>query len=134
VDAQLGNYVQGEEADRFAVGGGVAELIAADHAAGPAHVFDHDRRFAGNVRGQMLGDDASLDIGGAARRVVDDDGDRLALVELGECGLRKRAGGKHGHAGDEQHPSSHGFLPCDGRGVISSPPASLADRPTSFRA
>src|SRR5207237_4783087 len=49
---------------------------------GAADVLDDDVRLAGNVRGQMLSDDAPLDVGRAARRVVDDHGNGLALVEL----------------------------------------------------
>jgi len=44
--------------------------------------------------GQMLGDDASLDIGRAAGRVVDDHGDGLALVELGTRGVCEDRGGR----------------------------------------
>ena len=60
----------------------------------------------------MLGDNAALDIGWAAGRVVDDHGDRLALVELGQRGLRARGDGKHGHAGDDQQSLRHRFLPA----------------------
>ena len=69
------------------LGDDFAELVGADDAAGAADVPDDDRGLAGNVVRQVLGDDAALDIGRAARRVVDDHRDGLALVELGKRGV-----------------------------------------------
>jgi hypothetical protein len=59
------------------------------------------------VIGQVLRDDASLDVGGAAGRIVDDHGDGLALVELGKRNLRDDGGNQCGETGDEQKSSRH---------------------------
>src|SRR5262249_14779381 len=103
------------------------ELVGTDHAAGAAYVLDDDGGLAGNVRGQMLSDDAPLDIGRAAGRVVDDHGDGLALVELGTRGVCTDRGGERDH--DEQPCSGHrSDLPCEWtHGVISSLPLSVVD-------
>src|SRR5262249_62363806 len=80
-----------------------------DHAAGAADVLDHDVRLSGNVRGQMLSNDASLAVGRAARRVVDDHGDGLALVELSlraACESKRRERGRR-----DQSYSGHGLAP-----------------------
>src|SRR3954471_8793010 len=104
---QLGDHVQGEEADRLAVRRRLAELVAAEDAAGAADILDHDGGLAGDVVGQVLRDDASLDVGGAAGRIVDDHGDGLALVELGKRNLRDDRGNQCGETGDEQKSSRH---------------------------
>ena len=102
----LRDHVEGEEADRLAVGRRFTELVAADQAAGAADVLHHDGRVAGNLRRQVLRDDAPLDVGRTAGRIVDDHGDRLALVELGCCAVR------NGREGERRGGNQHG--PCHG--------------------
>ena len=114
ISQELRNHIDREKTDGFAVGHGLGELIGADHAAGAAHVLDDDGGLARNVRGQMLGDDAPLDIGRAAGRVVDDHGDGLALVELGTRGVCEDRGGERDYDGEPC--SDHGFgLQCEQR-------------------
>jgi hypothetical protein len=104
---QLGNHVQGEEADGFAVRRRFAKLVAADDAAGAADILDDDGRLAGDVVRQVLRDDASLDVGRSAGRIVDDHGDGLALVELGKRELRDGGGDERGEGGRQQNSSRH---------------------------
>src|SRR5262249_48945589 len=99
VAQQLGDDVQGEEADAVAVGCGLRELIGPDHAAGAGDVFDYNRGFAGNVCRQMLRDDAAFDVVGATGGVVDDHGDGAALVVLGGRGIGAGCGEDYGQAG-----------------------------------
>ena len=97
-----GQHVPCEEAERHPVVlCDLPQEIAGNHAAAAAHVLDNDRRISGNMLGQMLCDDATLDIGRTAGPVVDKHGDALALVELGLrtpcrnkscCGHRNRKG------------------------------------------
>ena len=100
VGDELGDDVEREEADGLAVRRRLAELVAADDAAGAADVLDDDGGLAGNVVGQVLRDNARLDVGGAAGRIVDDHVDRLALVELGKRGLWKGGGDQDGETSD----------------------------------
>src|SRR5690606_8918289 len=72
----------------IAVGSCLGGCVAADVAAGARLVFDYERlsqRFA-----ERLGDGACDLVGRAARREVDDDGDRFAGPLLG----RRRGGGQ----------------------------------------
>src|SRR5207253_2809706 len=98
------------KAHGVAIGRSIRELIGADDAAGAADVLDDDGRFAGNVGGQMLRDDAPLDVARSARRIVDDHGDGLALVELGKRAIRAE-GGKHNDEGGDQRFADHGSNP-----------------------
>ncbi len=95
VDAQrrvaddLRDDVEREEADGLPVGRGLGKLVGADDAAGAGDVLDDDGRLARNMLGQVLGDDAALDVRRATGGVVDDHGHGLALVELGKRAIRR---------------------------------------------
>ena len=58
-----------------------ADVIDRYEPAASAHRLHRNRRLAGNMPGQMLGENSGLDVGGAAGGKVDDDIDRLALIE-----------------------------------------------------
>ena len=107
---QLGHHIEGEEADGQAVGRGVAELVAAEQPRAAADILDHDGRMARNVVGQMLRDDAALDVGRAAGRIVDDHRDRLALVVLGLRACRNERGKRDQRC---QHCSCHEWSSLD---------------------
>ena len=59
----------------------LAQILGADDAAGAVHVLDHDVRRAIDVAGEMLGEQAALDVGRSAGSEVDQDGEPFALVE-----------------------------------------------------
>ena len=91
----------GEIADRQAVGPRAdvqTELVHGGSTAGAWHIAQDDRGLAGNVFLQVPLIDPRLGIGIAADAVVDQDGQDLALVELGRGRLRHP--GERG--GDEQ--------------------------------
>ena len=59
----------------------LAEVLGADDAAGPLHVLDDDVGLAVDVAGEMLGEQAPLDVGRPAGGEIDQDREPLALVE-----------------------------------------------------
>jgi hypothetical protein len=60
----------------------------------------------------MLGDDPPLDVVGTAGRIIDDHGQRLALVELGKGVVGQSPRGNQGDAGDGEHSSGHRSILC----------------------
>ena len=89
---QLAGHVQRKKADRFAVRCGFSELVAADKAAGAADIFHDNGGVAGNMPRQMQRDDPALKIRRSTGGIVDDHGDRLALVELSLRAARNSSG------------------------------------------
>jgi hypothetical protein len=75
------------------------------------HVADDDRRMARNVFGQMLLIDPRFGIGIAADPVIDQERQRLVLVEL-----RQRRRGRQGQSGGKKNAQNHGhhFFSCFG--------------------
>ena len=55
-------------------------ILRADHAAGAVHVLHDHGRLAGDVLGEMLGEQPALDVGRPAGREVDQHREPLALV------------------------------------------------------
>src|SRR5262245_66016588 len=60
------------------------EMVARDDAAGARHVLHDDGRVAGNVAGEMLADDAAIEVIAAARLRPHQDRNGLARVEFGD--------------------------------------------------
>jgi hypothetical protein len=59
----------------------LAQVLGPDDAAGAVHVLDDDVRLTVQVAGEMLGEQAALDVGRTAGGEVDQDREPLALVE-----------------------------------------------------
>ena len=66
--------------DRVAVGRGLGDEVGADVAARARPVVDHD--LLREALGELLRDDASDDVGAAARREGDDEADRLGGISF----------------------------------------------------
>src|SRR5581483_985309 len=89
-----------------------------------AHILHGDRRVAGNVAAQMLGENARFDVGGPARSKVDDEVKRFALIERrllrGAAASRERRGEKNCRKATSPENSSHHFLLSDGPATVGN--------------
>ena len=93
-------------------------MVAGGDAARARHVLDDDRRVAGDVRGEMLGEDAAVEIVAAAGAGADQDRDGLALVEIGDALLRRGRARDHGCSQSSENKRArnqrHGLPPHNG--------------------
>jgi hypothetical protein len=99
----------GGHVERVAVGSGGRARARRHRAAGARLVEHHD--LLADERAEPVADDAQHHVGGAARRRMGDDADRLAgkTVGLGG-GLPQRACQQRPHSRELQQPNSH-FIP-----------------------
>src|SRR5580704_979384 len=56
-------------------------MVCSKKASGPRHVPGDDRWISGNILAEMARQQASVDVGGAGRRIPDDEADCLVLVK-----------------------------------------------------
>src|SRR5262249_777975 len=86
----------------------LSQVLGPDNAAGAVHVLDDDIRRAVDVAGEVLGEQATLDVGRPAGCEVDQDGETLAGVE-GIIGAGRRCGHRESGAkrDDGAHPKHH---------------------------
>ena len=128
-DQRLDREAAAEGAEHRAVfRGHVVDVVGGVQAAGAGEVLDDEVRVAGKVPAHVAAERARIEVIAAAGGVADDDGDVLALVELGH-GLRLGAGRhRHGRRGPESNvgqsahfrPPMHRFRPCNGRASPST--------------
>ncbi len=72
-----------EDAEGKTVGLGAAvQIFGGDQRAGAGHIFDQQRRVAGNMLAHVARHDARVDIEAAAGAAADDDADSFASVEI----------------------------------------------------
>ncbi len=95
----------------------VLQVLGADHA-GRARLVVEDDRLTEDL-GRALDDDARRDVGGPARRIGDDDAQRLAGPVLGgSLSNCRRWGRRRGECGADEEPTIHGLA---GHGVLPGP-------------
>jgi hypothetical protein len=90
-----GDLVAGADEQRVAVRRGADGLLRANGAAGAAHVLDHHRH--AELLGQRLAQRAAGQVGAAAGRVADDEGD--GPVGVRRLGMGGGGAKGQGHAG-----------------------------------
>src|SRR5215475_15212891 len=118
--------------------GATSPRYLAHNAAGAVHVVDDDIRRAVDVAGEVLGEQATLDVGRPAGSEVDQDVETLAGVEgiIGagrRCGHRER-GAKRDDGTHPKHRDPRRVLFCTSLTACSTPgkqvtPASGHDKP-----
>jgi len=95
----------GEVADHRAIARRhLSQVLSPDNAAGAVHVLDDDIGRPVDVAGEVLGEQATLDVGRPAGCEVDQDGETLARVE-GIIRVRHRCG--HRESGAKRDDGAH---------------------------
>jgi hypothetical protein len=100
--------------DRQAIGlGDIEDVVGGVEMGAAGHLPQDHRRIAGHMPSQMTADEQGRVADGAADPRADDDGDGLALVEVGlrRCGRVPNSGDrKDGEGAEDRSSSCHAFL------------------------
>src|ERR1051325_11832066 len=102
--------------------GDFTDISHGSQSAAAAHVLHRDRRIARNMTGQMLGENARLDVGGPAGGEVDDEVESLSLIEGrflgGAAGRREHRIEKNHKKATSPKNSSHHVLLSGGQATV----------------
>src|SRR5262249_27347897 len=110
----------------------LAQVLGPDNAAGAVHVLDDDIRRAVDVAGEVLGEQATLDVGRPAGCEVDQHGETLAglegIVGAGGPGGHRERGAKRYDGAPPNQPDPPRVLFCTSLTACSTPGKQVTPR------